>query len=570
MSTEHPEPDLLLVGRYRLSRLIGEGGMGRVWEGTDELLDRPVAIKELTINEHLPQQEIEILRTRMMREARSAAQLSHPSIITVFDVVEYEGFPWIVMELVRGNSLSEIIKTRGTISPARAAGIGLQMVSALAVAHQRGIVHRDIKPGNVLVAKGDRAVLTDFGIARLEGASSLTRTGNLLGSPSYLAPEQARGEAAAPYTDMWSLGTTLYAALHGSPPFQRSSPMATLTAVVTEDVPPALAAGPLRPLLEALLDKNPGNRPTVHEAAEILQEVVQSTPRDEPEPLPAPAPAAEPVTFEPAEATTALPLPPPEPEPVEPTTSAKPARRGDGSLRTTGLLVLVLLVVAGVIAAILFLVPDGGSPAVPEGAGLPGTAGSSVSAPADASGVPPEASAGDDEGSPPASAAGEEGEAEAERTAEPDDGYDGPELVRHDDQTGFAVDVPRGWAQERRGSDVFFRNPDGGYLQVAQVDNPQTDAQDDWEEYAPIGSRGFSGYEEIGIGRVDLDAMDRYESASDWEFTFNGNGGRMHAVNRGFHTKEKGYSLFLVHPDDDWDTGAKMLDEMSRSFEPAA
>ncbi|TDQ53076.1 protein kinase domain-containing protein [Actinorugispora endophytica] len=567
MSTEPPEPsdspeppDLLLSGRYRLSRLIGEGGMGRVWEGVDELLDRPVAIKELTINEHLPPREIEVMRARMLREARSAAQLSHPSIITVFDVVEKDGFPWIVMELVRGQSLSEIIKEQGSISPERAANIGLQVAAGLAVAHQRGIVHRDIKPGNVLVAKGDRAVLTDFGIARLEGSSRLTRTGNLLGSPSYLAPEQARGEAAGPATDMWSLGTTLYAAVHGSPPFQRSTPMATLTAVVVDDVPPPLKAGPLRPLLEELLDKDPEGRPTVHEAAETLQQIVMEAPRGAlaaPEPpvraertmtIPVGSVAAEP---EVSENTDSLPVLPPG------------KGRGGGGLGLLALTGLAVLVVAAVIAAVVLLVP-------PAGGADPG--GSDPGGAEPSTGAVPEESRSAVESAPESSAPPEpspEGE-EADDDEEEDD-YSGPPLDRHEDSTGFSLDVPEDWDVDREGSSVFFRNPDGGYLQVDQTDSPGPDAKADWEVQEQGAGGRFPNYDLIGIEDVDDASMDRYATAADWEFTFTSGDREMHAVNRGFHTEEKGYALFLVYPEDDWeDTGAEILDRMSESFEPAA
>ncbi|WP_068688014.1 serine/threonine-protein kinase [Thermobifida halotolerans] len=544
----------MLAGRYRLHRLIGEGGMGRVWEGVDELLDRPVAIKELTINEHLPPQEIEVLRARMLREARSAAQLSHPSIITVFDVVEKDGFPWIVMELVKGRSLSEIIKEEGTVTPERAANIGLQVAAALSVAHQRGIVHRDIKPGNVLVARGDRAVLTDFGIAYLEGSSRLTRTGNLLGSPSYLAPEQARGEPASPAADMWALGTTLYAAVHGAPPFQRSTPMATLTAVVVDEVPPAVQAGPLRPLLERLLDKDPQGRPTVHEAVEELQRVVMSSPpavpaASDPEPEVRQGATAATVSDGSVEDTSSLPLSP-----------VPRSGDGGGGGRVVALLAVALVVVGAVIAAVVLLVPPMGEDR--SGGGQ-----------AEATGAPQE------------SEEAEPGQARSPETAEPpadedgngdgggdgEDDYSGPPLTRHEDSTGFSLDVPEDWAVDRQGSSVFFRNPDGGYLQVDQTDSPGDDAKEDWEVQERGASGRFSDYELIGIENSDHPSMERYVTASDWEFTFTSGGRRMHAVNRGFHTEEKGYALFLVYPEDGWEeTGARLLDRMSESFEPAA
>lgn len=188
MNSSEADPGRLLVNRYRLDEVIGAGGMGRVWQGTDTLLDRPVAVKELTTPPNLPAHEVEVLRTRMLREARSAAQLSHPAIITVFDVAEEDGRPWIVMELVRGPSLGDLIRDDGALPVRRAADIGEQMAAGLAEAHARGIVHRDIKPGNVLIAGNDRAVLTDFGIAHLDGATHLTSTGLLIGIPELPGP----------------------------------------------------------------------------------------------------------------------------------------------------------------------------------------------------------------------------------------------------------------------------------------------------------------------------------------------------------------------------------------------
>lgn len=562
MSNDSPQlPDFLLAGRYRLHRLIGAGGMGRVWEGVDELLDRPVAIKELTINEHLPPQEIEILRARMLREARSAAQLSHPSIITVFDVVEKDGFPWIVMELVHGKSLSEIIKQEGAISPERAANLGLQVAAALSVAHQRGIVHRDIKPGNVLVARGDRAVLTDFGIAYLEGSSRLTRTGSLLGSPSYLAPEQARGEPASPAADMWALGTTLYAALHGAPPFQRATPMATLTAVVVDEVPPPVKAGPLRPLLEQLLNKDPQKRPTVHEVVEELQRVVMSFPpqsssasstgthtlQEEASPAPAEVSVAKP-----AADTSALPLSSP----------AEPGKR-NSTLATVGLVALALCVVVAVITAVVLLVPAGGNSRAD---GEQPAAETSQSSEETGQAEEPEPTTSAEAAEQGVGEDDEDSEEEAE-----DDDYSGPPLVRHEDPTGFSLDVPEGWSVDRRGSSVFFRNPEGGYLQVDQTDSPNPDAKKDWEAQERGAAGRFSNYSLIDIRYSDHPSMERYVTASDWEFTFTINGQRMHAVNRGFHTEKKGYALFLVYPADGWEeTGAPLLDRMSESFEPAA
>ena len=237
----------LIAGRYRLARVVGAGGMGRVWLGRDELIDRAVAIKELLLPPGLDDAERVALGQRAMREARAAGRLNHPGIVTVHDVVEHNGVPLIVMEFVRGESLGDVIRDRGGLSVEQVAAIGTAIVDALRAAHEAGIVHRDLKPANVLLA-GDRVVITDFGIARLLGDAQLTTSGVILGSPAYMAPEQANSQPSTPASDLWSLGATLYAAVEGRPPFEGADVMATLAAVLTKDPRPPLrwAASPPR------------------------------------------------------------------------------------------------------------------------------------------------------------------------------------------------------------------------------------------------------------------------------------------------------------------------------------
>ncbi|MUL41662.1 serine/threonine protein kinase [Streptomonospora sp. PA3] len=570
MTNDNSEPGRLLSGRYRLTELIGEGGMGRVWEGVDELLDRPVAVKELIIPPQLPDSEVEVLRTRMLREARNAAQLSHPSIITVFDVVEIDERPWIVMELVRGPSLGDLIKREGVFPPERAARIGVQVAAALAVAHERGIVHRDIKPANVLIARGDRAVLTDFGIAHLEGSSHLTRTGLLVGSPSYLAPEQAHGKPATPATDMWSLGVTLYQAVEGVTPFHRDTPMATLTAIVTAEVPTPQAAGPLAGVIERLLQKDAEQRPPVHEAARMLQEAAgtaaqpqddhAATLREQPPARGATASGAAP---EPEAAMAAGPAggasggawaPP-----------ADPADGHGGGRRRAPLAVLGGLVALAAVAALVFWLGTlGGGP---EEAGVAGETLSpsperptaQQSAGTDGSGARPSADTGEGAGQQ-TGADGENGDDEPEL----------PDMEEYEDETGFSVDIPETWSYDRReGTSVFFDIPSGGYLQIDQTDTPAGNAEEDWHNQEPTLSQNFPGYELVGIEALGEPYTDDYISAADWEFTFDGSSGRMHAVNRAFHTEDKGYALFLVSTEEDFARNQAILDEMTESFEPA-
>lgn len=258
----HGAPGETLAGRYRILGLIGRGGMGRVWRAYDAELHREVAVKELRLPEEIDDAERREWYARAGREARAAARLRHPGIVAVHDrVVGDDGRPWLVMELVAGASLEDTLRTGGPLPVGRVAAIGRQMLDALTAAHAQGIVHRDVKPANVLL-DGDRAVLTDFGIAAVEGDATVTKSGVLLGTPAYMAPEQVRGHAATPKSDLWSLGATLYAAVEGRPPFAGPTHGAVFVAIATEDPAPPVNAGPLTSTLTGLLNKDPAARPT--------------------------------------------------------------------------------------------------------------------------------------------------------------------------------------------------------------------------------------------------------------------------------------------------------------------
>ncbi|MET7671052.1 serine/threonine protein kinase [Micromonospora luteifusca] len=269
----------LIADRYRLVRPLGQGGMGRVWQARDEMLQRDVAIKELVAPPGLRDDERRELRERSMREARAVARLGHVNVVRVFDVLHSADDPWIVMELVPSRSLHQVLDYEGPMPPARAAHIGLGVLGALRAAHQAGVLHRDVKPANVLLADDGRVVLTDFGLATLPGDPRMTQTGMVLGSPAFLAPERATDGDVGPAADLWSLGATLYAAVEGRTPYQRSSPIATLAALATEPPPPARRAGRLTPLLEGLLRREPDQRITAEEAERLLRQA--ATP-DEP------------------------------------------------------------------------------------------------------------------------------------------------------------------------------------------------------------------------------------------------------------------------------------------------
>ncbi len=266
----------MIAGRYRLLSVLGNGGMGTVWRAHDDVLDRLVAIKEVTPPADVTRDEGQTLRERTLREARTAARLSHPNVVTIYDVVEDGDKPWIVMELVEAGHPA---RHRGGDRPAAAAAvaaIGLQLLAALRAAHELGIVHRDVKPGNVLIDAGGRAVLADFGIARGVDSPSLTRSGVLVGSPSYTAPERARGERGGPESDLWSLGATLYTAVEGRPPYERNGAWATLTAVVTQEPDPPELAGSLWPVLSGLLRRAPDRRLRPLAAEQMLRQVAET------------------------------------------------------------------------------------------------------------------------------------------------------------------------------------------------------------------------------------------------------------------------------------------------------
>ena len=296
-----------LGGRYRLVAPLASGGMGTVWRAYDDVLDRPVAVKEVLLPPGLDDEARQTLRRRTLREARVAARLRHPAIVTVYDVVEQDDRPWIVMELVPSRSLDEAVRTRGPMPPAEVAAIGLRILDALVTAQAAGVQHRDIKPANVLLADDGRVVLTDFGIARHVGDETLTSAGLLVGSPNYLAPERARGlDSPGLQSDLWSLGATLYAAVEGNPPFERNGPLPTLAAVVMDEPPPPQRAGPLRPVIDALLVKNPQRRLDADETRAMLQQVLRGQRAGPPPPRrPPPTP--------PLEATRELPVTPPSP-----------------------------------------------------------------------------------------------------------------------------------------------------------------------------------------------------------------------------------------------------------------
>ncbi|WP_308169746.1 serine/threonine-protein kinase [Acrocarpospora catenulata] len=324
----------LLAGRYRLHSRIGQGGMGAVWHAVDDLLRQEVAVKEVLLPPELDQAKLTELRERTLREARAAARLrSHPSIVTVHDVVLEDGRPWIVMELVRGQSLQALVQSRGPLPPPRVAAIGATVLDALTAAHGMGILHRDVKPGNVLITDQGRVLLTDFGIASVADDVALTQTGVLSGSPGYMAPERLRGEKDGPLSDLWSLGATLYTAVEGTGAFHRDNSAAVMAAVLMQPPHPMRLAGPLAPVLGAMLEKDPARRCPADWALAQLQAVAggQATPT----PPPPPQYGAQPPAYH---------------QPMTgPTQAAAPRSANRAPVVVGGVLAVALLATAGVV-----------------------------------------------------------------------------------------------------------------------------------------------------------------------------------------------------------------------------
>jgi serine/threonine protein kinase len=365
----------LLAGRYRLDAEIGRGSMGTVWDAYDGILRRRVAIKELNFPAGIPAAEAEVLADRTLREARAIAALSHPHVVTLFDILTLAGGPVIVMELMLARSLADILNAHGPLSVLDAATIGRAVASGLVAAHGAGITHRDVKPANVLIADDGRIKLTDFGIARAAGEQTLTATGMLLGSPAYIAPEVASGRPATPSADAWGLGALLFAMVEGHPPFDRGKPLATLAAVVSDPVPAHPHAGAIGPVIDGLLTKDPGARMPMARAEAALAEVSggaiylppvdgsdaaagsdsRPDPNSEPRagsiPDPPPARAERPVGLSPA---GSLPPPPWSPEAAAtlstlPAVAPEPSRR---HLVWAAVGVLLLAAVAGFVAVL--------------------------------------------------------------------------------------------------------------------------------------------------------------------------------------------------------------------------
>ncbi|WP_307164964.1 serine/threonine-protein kinase [Streptomyces rishiriensis] len=487
----------VIAGRYRLEARLGRGGMGVVWGATDQLLGRRVAVKELTRDDTLSDEEARGRRDRTLREARAVAQLSHPHIIVVHDVVEEGERPYIVMELIDGGSLADRIAARGPIEPAEAARIGIALLGALRAAHAAGVLHRDIKPANVLLERdSDRVVLTDFGIAQVAGATTLTETGSFVGSPEYTAPERMSGARTGAESDLWSLGALLCTALSGESPFRRDSLGGILHAVVFAEIRTPAQAEPLLPVVRGLLERDPDRRLGAAEAERLLRAYLD-TGR-----TPAPVSAG----YTPTQADLSRPR-------WEP-----PARERS----TRGVLVAALLVAAmagaGVSAAALLLNGDGDGGRTPTSSAPGSPAGGSASPTPTGTPSATRSPSGSTPSSRPSGSAtaGAASAASDDRPGTPT----APSGYRVAvDPAGFSLAVPEDFTRVPQGERVFYLSPGQVFrLGVKVAAAPPGGPLAVMESAAAGGPDTNPGYHD---GRVTETAHGRSPAAL-WEFTWDG------------------------------------------------
>ncbi|QNP64817.1 serine/threonine-protein kinase [Streptomyces genisteinicus] len=543
---------LLLAGRYRLGESIGRGGMGKVWRAHDEVLHRIVAVKELTAGLYVSEADRQVLHARTQKEARAAARISHPGVVTVHDVLEYDGRPWIVMQYVDGPSLADAAKEPGGIDAARAARIGLDVLRALRAAHAAGVLHRDIKPANVLLGDDGRALITDFGIAAIEGDSTITRTGEIVGSIDYLAPERVRGHDPGPASDLWSLGASLYTALEGESPFRRSSPLSTMQAVVADEPPPPRRAQDLAPVILALLRKDPAARPSVAETERMLTEVLEGRrPTAVTRRLPAPgeteriegpavatAPAHGGAGLSPG-FPAAAPVPGPGTGTVPTRPAAVPPPRGARLRRFAVVVVAAAVIGAGAGFAVLQHAGDGGGGG--EGRGAAPTASGTPGGTADPGGP-------------------------VDSTVP--DGW-----RRVQDPSGFALWVPDGWVRQTDGDQIDY-TPDNGRHRIRISVDPAPDFENPYMHMLDMEeglAERLPQYERIKLRPNTF--RDQTRSAL-WEFRWTErreHPGPRRAIDQMYYGDDgTEYALYMSGPADDWQVTREQFDIMLRGWRPPA
>ncbi|MEU6757252.1 serine/threonine-protein kinase [Streptomyces sp. NPDC046685] len=540
----------VLAGRYRLVEPIGRGGMGKVWRAHDELLHRTVAVKELTAGLYVAQADRDVMHARTQKEARAAARIQHPAVVTVHDVLEHDDRPWIVMEYVDGPSLAEAAKAAGRIEPREAARIGLHVLGALRAAHAVGVLHRDVKPGNVLLAKDGRVLLTDFGIAAIEGDSSITRTGEIVGSIDYLAPERVTGATPGTASDLWSLGATLYTAVEARSPFRRTSPISSLQAVVNDEPPAPRQAGALGSVITALLRKDPAQRPSAAEAERMLLEAMEGR---EPKAAQAYVPTravsveelapAQERSEEPAgrrlpraDAATTAPLP--EPQAPEPAAPAK----GRFKRAAAVALVAALLGGGGVFGVLQF---TGDSDRGYGGDRADGGSDRTVSGSDTASG----------------------GKGGQEQTLAAPAGWQ-----KVTDPTGFTLFVPNGWKRQMDGNQIDY-TPDNGKHLIRIAADSKPDYENPYEHLLDLEKQvqRRTDYKKQGL---DQNTFRDSTRAALWEFTWtekaNHPGPRRAIEQMYFAADGTEYAIYMSSPAADWEATRQQFDTVLSGWQPPA
>ncbi|CAN5726516.1 hypothetical protein BH24ACT2_BH24ACT2_18510 [soil metagenome] len=541
----------LIGGRYRLGEALGQGGMGRVWEAEDTVLQRRVAVKAVDLPPHLGHDDREGLRTRVLREARAAARIDHPSSVRVFDVLEDGDRIHVVMELVAAPTLESVVSREGPLEPSRAAGLGLGVLGALDAAHAAGVIHRDVKPANVMMLDDGGVKLADFGIASAKDDTRITAAGLVLGTPSYMAPEQAAGRATGPPADLWGLGALLYYAVEGVAPFERGEALPTLNAVLHDPPRPMERADGLAPAVTALLAKVPEERATAAQSRLALERVARL-----PQTSATTASAAPPghTAVMPAAAAAAgagRRVPPerraPGPRPIPPGRDTMAGGRG----WLVGLAAVAVVVVIALIAGLnLGGEERAGTPAVDPD---PPATDPDTPAPTDA---PP---ASTDDPDPPADA-----DPGPPATSAPD--VERPEGVPDDweafadDQVGYTIWHPASWEpqQGRSGSTDFVDSTTGDYLRVDSVNDPGDDPVKAWEQASERFADRYESYEELDIDDTEYQGFD----AALWEYTYEG----LHATNLGFVTPDRGFALNFQTIEGRWDDRQDIRDAFESGF----
>ncbi|GAA1669012.1 hypothetical protein GCM10009733_078110 [Nonomuraea maheshkhaliensis] len=616
MMSDRKQDGRRIAGRYQLQEPIGRGGMGIVWRAYDELLDRTVAVKEVRYAAALGE-EVQLLNRRTMREARAAARFEHPNVIVVHDVIEEDGRPWIVMQLVQSRSLGAVIKQDGPLPATRVAEIGLAMLEALHRAHEAGVLHRDVKPENVLLADDGRVVLTDFGIATLETETQLTVTG-LAGTPAFIAPERLKGLPARRESDLWSLGATLYTAVEGRSPHERGMALATMHAVLTDEPDPAQNLGPLEGVINGLLNKEPVQRLTYEEAQRMLRGAIaqasapptaqfpaaqelrvpasvqpkqavaatapkrpakarrpyapveDDTPTD-PNLLPS-APESEPVA--PPETGARIPRPPAAPSRQETASTVESGRpeqqRKFGTVIAAAVAVVLVAGIGGYLG--LRSVPDEPAQDTDTTAATGVTGSPAQSPPSTASTPPPSPSETAKEPSPspatspPASPSpGKKSPMDAAKAALPS-GW----KMYTDKKLGFSIGLPPKWdVLTRSGRQVRFKGPgaaSNAYVMIEQAAKPGKDPYKDWKKQEPRLKNGFGGYKKIGIKKVE----GFHKAAADWDFTWRTNTGLTRVRDRGFITENgKAYAIYWHTLNSHWKSDYDFFEGFCATFVPA-